>query len=283
MKIIIPAGGRGTRLLPVTKTIAKEMLPLTDRPLIQYLVEEAAEAGFTEAIIVRSPEKKNMELHFKDNKALEKALGSKKAHFLESVKKLKKRIKIKFAVQKRPLGDGDALLAAKWKTGRQPFAVLFGDTLFDAKTPVMKKLLQTYTKTGSTVIGVKEVPAKDVSRYGIVATEKEKGNLLHITKLVEKPTPKQAPSNLAIVGAYVLSKNIWKYLKSAPHSKDGELRLADGLTEMLKHEKVYACPIKEDWLDTGDYAGYFRANLRLSKRHPRLGKELKKIMREEIK
>jgi len=278
MKIVIPAGGKGTRLLPITKSVAKEMLPLTDRPLLQYLVEEAVTCGISEAIVVRSPEKKNMEAHFARDKKLEKLLGPQKINFLDSLKTLENKIKIRFAVQKKPRGDGDALLCAKWKIGKKPFAIVFGDTLFDAKNPVLAKLMKLHTKTGATVVGVKEVPQKDVSRFGIVAMEKDK-NGLRITDLVEKPSIAAAPSCLALVGMYVVTGDIWKYLKRARKNHTGELRLADGLIQMLKEKPIYACPIKEDWLDTGDYAGYFRANLRLAKRRP----ELRKILREEMK
>lgn len=279
MKIVIPAGGKGTRLLPVTKSVAKEMLPLTDRPLLQYLVEEAAQCGITEAIIVRSPDKRNIENHFAQDKALEKLLGKKKIHFLDSLKNLEKKIRVRFAVQKKAHGDGHALLCAKWKVGKRPFAIVFGDTLFDAKDPVLAKLMKLHAQTGATVVGVKEVPQKDVSKYGIVAIEKDK-NGLRVTDMVEKPSIAAAPSCLALVGMYIVTGNIWKYLKKARHGHDGELRLADGLIAMLAdNQALYACPIKEDWLDTGDYAGYFRANLRLAKRRP----ELRKILREEIK
>ncbi len=280
MKIVIPAGGKGTRLLPITKSVAKEMLPMTDRPLLQYLVEEASACGISEAIIVRSPDKKNIENHFKRDKALEKFLGAKKIGFLKSLKDLEQKTKVKFAVQKKPRGDGDALMSAKWKVGKKPFAIVFGDTLFDAKNPVLDKLIKLHEKTGATVVGVKEVPQADVSKYGIVAVKKEKFGRLRVTDMVEKPSVKAAPSCLAMVGMYVVTGDIWKYLKNAPKGKDGELRLADGLIAMLKDQKeIYACPIKEDWLDTGDYLGYFKANLRLAKRNP----ELKKILKAEMK
>ncbi len=281
MKLIIPAGGRGTRLLPATKSVAKEMLPLTDRPLLQYLIEEGIKSNVSEIIIIRSPGKKGMESHFRRDKKLEKALGEKKQSLLQSILHIHSNTNLKFAVQKKPRGDGNALLCAKKKIGKDDFAVVFGDTLFDSKIPVLSQMMKVYKKTGKSVVGVKAVPRKDVSRYGIVKVV-EKNKLLQVKKIVEKPNPKQAPSNLALTGIYIISSSIWKYLNKSNYGKDGELRLADGLKQLLKHDDIYAYKIKDEWLDTGNYVGYLKANIRIAKKHPEFGKEIKRILREEV-
>lgn len=285
MKVIIPAGGKGTRLLPLTKVQAKEMLPLGDRPLLQYMLEECATAKFDEAIIVRSPEKISVEQYFSKDKKLEEFIGTKKMVFLKDLYKLLDKMSIKFAVQKKPQGDGDAILQAKkhfsWRD-KNPFAVNFGDTLFDAKIPVLKSLTDLQKKTGGIVIGVKKVDKKETDKYGIVAVEKEKrgrAQYLRVTDFVEKPAVKDAPSDLAVVGMYILENSIWKAFKKCGRSKDGELRLADALIYLLKKgTPIYACEIKEDWLDTGSHAGYIKANTRILKRN----KDYRKIVKENI-
>lgn len=282
MKLVIPAGGVGTRLLPVTKEIAKEMLPMTDKPLLQYMVEQGKEANMKESVIIISPDKKYVANHFKTDKKLAEILKAKKKK--EILKKVKdaEKLNVDFAVQRKPLGDGDALMRAKRKIGRGSFLVCFGDTLFYDTKKVFKELIDLHKKTGACVVGVKEVKKEEVSSYGIVATKLEKGRHV-VKKLVEKPSIEEAPSRLALVGVYVLTEDVWRELKTAPSGKDGELRLADALIQMMEKEKVYACPIKSTWLDTGDFLGYLRASVHLAKKDKKMGPSVRKFLQEKMR
>lgn len=282
MKLVIPAGGLGTRMLPITKQVAKEMLPITDRPLLQYMIEQGKAAGLNEAVVIVSPDKKYIQEYFKPNKKLTDLLKSKKKkEILKRVEEAEK-LKVDFAVQKKPMGDGDALWSGKRKIGKDSFLVCFGDTLFLDTKKVFKELIDLHKKTGGLVVGVKQVPKEDVSKYGIVKVKKEKNRQV-VKELVEKPSAKEAPSRLALVGVYVLTNKIWKKIKTAPKSKDGELRLADALIQAMQEENVYASTIKSEWLDTGDYLGYFRANFHITKREEKLKTRVKKILQERVR
>lgn len=279
MKAIIPAGGMGTRCLPATKTVAKEMLPLGDRPLLHYMIEELKEAGVEETVVVVSPGKKNIQDYFREDKGLEEVLKKKKAKdLLKEVRDIQK-LKVDFAVQKKPKGDGDALLKAKRKVGKESFVVCFGDTLFEEGKKVWKEMIKLHKKTGKVVVAVKQVPKEEVSKFGIVKGKNER-NRMRVVEVVEKPSVKEAPSRWALVGAYVLTPEIWRRIKRAEPSKGGELRLSDALKDLMKDDAIYAYKVKGEWLDTGNFLGYFRANVMLNKKHPRFGREVKKVIQE---
>lgn len=282
-KAVFPAAGFGTRFLPVTKSLPKEMLPIVDKPVIQYLVEEAVSAGIREIIIVTGRGKRAIEDHFDYSAELEHNLVEKGKHaLLKEVQKIANLAKFIYVRQPKPQGDGHAILCAKEVIGNEPFAVLFGDDIVDSKIPAIKQLINMYEKKNATIIGLEQVPQKDVSHYGIIKPKRKLGRLYEIENLVEKPSPREAPSNLAIIGKYVCSPGIWKALEKAKPSRDGEIRLIDGFKELIKHEPLYGYELEGTRYDTGDKIGLLKATISFALKRKDIGPELREYLSKEL-
>ena len=281
-KAIIPVGGMGTRFLPASKAQPKEMLPIVDKPIIQYIVEEAVASGIEEIIFVTAIGKRAIEDHFDRNFELEYRLEQKKKiKELKSISAIGRLAKFAFVRQSKPLGDGHAILSAlPFVDENEPVAILFGDDIIDAKTPALKQLIQIYDKYHDPVIALRQVPKKEVSSYGIIDGQKLSNKVWEINKFVEKPKPAQAPSDLGVVGRYIITPEIFKILAQQKAGKDGEIRLADAFTTQLKKKKVlYGCIFDGQRYDCGNKLGFLRAQIELGKKHPEIGPAFKKYLK----
>lgn len=263
-KAIIPVAGLGTRFFPITKSIPKEMLPIVDKPCIQYVVEEAVASGIKEIIFVISKDKPAIKEYFSPNPKLEKTLKERgKLEELKKIKSVEKLAKFHFVYQTKPLGDGHAILFAKKFLKNEPALILFGDDIIDHKIPAARQLINEYNKSGSPIIALEKIAKKDSKKYGIAGIKSRKGRLIEVSELVEKPEPKNAPSDLAIIGKYIITPEVFKALdNSSSHTKDGEIRLIDGFkTYMTKSpkNKVYGYEVEGQRFDTGNLAGYLGA------------------------
>ncbi len=282
-KAVFPAAGFGTRFLPVTKSQPKEMLPIVDKPVIQYLVEEAVASGIEEIIIVTGRGKRSIEDHFDYSFELEHTLVEKGKHsLLKEVRSINKLAKFIYVRQPMPLGDGHAILCAKEVIGNEPFAVLFGDDIVNSEIPATRQLINMYEQKGSSVIALQQIDKNEVEQYGIIEAYPQNKNdfqLLHqIKNLIEKPKPEKAPSNLAIIGKYILTPEIIPALEKAESSHGGEIRLIDGLRELLKTQKVYGCEIIGKRYDTGDKLGLIKATIDFALKRKDLGPALRKYL-----
>lgn len=257
-KAILPVAGIGTRFLPATKVVPKELLPIVDKPVIQYLVEEAVASGIEEIIFVISRGKEAILEHFSAHPPLEQFLRIKgKKEILKKVEPIHRLAKFKHVYQEKPLGDGDALLKAEKLVGDEPFLVLFGDDIVKSKVPAAKQLIQQFK--GTCVIGVEPIPRKLTGQYGIVMPGDSHGRTHEVKGLIEKPHPEKAPSTLGIVGKYVCTPDIFDALRRAKPGHDGEIRLIDGFTELLRHQTLLAYEIEGQRFDTGKPEGLIAA------------------------
>ncbi len=282
-KAVFPAAGFGTRFLPVTKSQPKEMLPIVDKPVIQYLVEEAVASGITEIIIVTGRGKRSIEDHFDFSFELEHTLVEKGKHsLLKEVRAVSKLAKFIYVRQPMPLGDGHAILCAKEVLGDEPFAVLFGDDIVDYKVPALKQLLDVYDKTNSSVIALEKVQPKETENYGIIKPKKEQlfgPRTFEIEALIEKPKPENAPSHLGIIGKYVVTPEIIRALEKSKPSHGGEIRLIDGFNELKKTQKIYGYEIQGKRYDTGTKLGLLTASIDFALKRKDLAPELKKYLK----
>lgn len=279
-KAVLPAAGLGTRFLPATKAQPKEMLPIVDKPVIQYLVEEAVASGIEEIVIITGSSKRAIEDHFDYNFELEYLLEKKgKKELLKKVQDVRNLAKFVYIRQPMPRGDGDAILRARDVVGNEPFAVLFGDDLVDSKVPALKQLINVYEKTGSSVIGLNKVPMQDVDKYGVIAPKSSDGKVHTIKSLVEKPNPKDAPSDLAIIGKYIVTPEIFDALDKASESSDGEIRLIDGFRTLIHLQDIYGYELEGKRYDTGDTFGFIRATLDFALKRKDLAGKLKDYIR----
>lgn len=280
-KAIIPVAGFGTRFLPATKAQPKEMLPVVDKPIIQYIVEEAAAAGITQIIFITSQNKRAIEDHFDRNFELEYRLrekGDKKT--LGQMLDISDLAQFVYIRQRSPKGDGDAILQARNLIGNEPCAVFFGDDLVDAKIPAIKQLMKVYEKYGDPIVCVTPRPKETLSRYGVVGGKKIDETTVQITELIEKPAHNKAPSNLAIFGRYIITPAIFDTLAKLKPRKDGEIRLADALTEYIKKRALYAHVLDGTPYDCGNKADYLRAIINFGLKHPEVNGSLKQFLRE---
>lgn len=281
-KAIIPVGGMGTRFLPASKAQPKEMLPVVDKPVIQYIVEEAVASGIKEIVFVTAIGKRAIEDHFDRNFELEYRLEQKrKIKELKNVAAIGKLAKFAFVRQHKPLGDGHAVLSAiPFVDAHEPVAVLFGDDIIDAKTPALKQLIKIYDKYQDPVIALQEVPKKEISKYGVIGGKKIAPRIWEINKFVEKPSPAEAPSNLGVVGHYIITPEIFKILESQKAGKDGEIRLADAFETYLKNKRaLYGCVFEGTRYDCGNKLGFLRAQIEFGKKHPEVGPAFKKYLK----
>ncbi|MDE2344338.1 MAG: UTP--glucose-1-phosphate uridylyltransferase GalU [Betaproteobacteria bacterium] len=275
-KAVFPVAGMGSRFLPATKASPKEMLPIVDKPLIQYAAEEAVAAGITELIFVTGRGKRAIEDHFDKAYELEVELEQRgKMRLLEQVRNLlPPGISCAYVRQAEALGLGHAILCAEPLVGDDPFAVLLADDLIDAKVSVLQQMVGLYEKTGASVLGVQQVPREQTRQYGIVKTETS-GNLQKIVGIVEKPSPEEAPSNLGVVGRYLLTPGIFDKLRNVRPGAGGEIQLTDGIAALLSEETVLALPFEGVRYDCGSKLGYLKATVAYGVRHDEAGEEFR--------
>lgn len=281
-KAIIPVAGLGTRFLPATKAQPKEMLPVVDKPVIQYIVEEAVASGIEEIIFVTSMGKRAIEDHFDRNFELEYRLEEKKKKKeLEEVARISKLAKFAFVRQGAPLGDGHAVLSAMpFVDEHEPVAVLFGDDIIASKIPALKNLIETYDRYSDPIITVSEVPQKEVSRYGVIDGKKVSLGLWEVSRFVEKPSPEEAPSNLIFAGRAIITPEIMKILSTQKAGRDGEIRLANAFeTYLKKGHAIYAQLHEGKRYDCGTKLGFLIAQVELGLAHPDVGKQFSKYLK----
>ncbi len=285
-KAIIPVAGMGTRFLPATKAQPKEMLPVVDKPVIQYIVEEAVAAGIEEIIFVTAIGKRAIEDHFDRNFELEYRLEQKNKHEeLKQISKLGKLAKFAFVRQAKPLGDGHAILSAlPFIAEDEAVAVLFGDDIiYSPRTPAIGQLIKVYEKYGAPVAAIQEVPKKDVSSYGVIGGKKIDEKVWEVTEFVEKPAKEDAPSNLAIVGRYVLTPELLQRLPKQKPGKDGEIRLADAFISHLKEKQpMYGCKFDGERFDCGNKLQFIIAQIELGLHHPEVKKKLRSYIQQRF-
>ena len=274
-KAVFPVAGLGSRFLPVTKASPKEMLPIVDKPLIQYAVEEAAAAGITEMVFVTGRNKRAIEDHFDKAYELETELERKgKDMLLQMVRSvLPEGVRCIYIRQAEPLGLGHAVLCAQPVVGAEPFAVVLADDLIDADPPAMTRMGQIFEREGSSLLGVEEVPRDQTQSYGIVTIDRMQGDFARIHSIVEKPRPAEAPSNLAVIGRYVLTPRIFDLLAELPPGKGGEIQLTDAISELLVHERVLAVRLPGKRFDCGSKLGYLQATVEYGLRHAETGED----------
>jgi UTP--glucose-1-phosphate uridylyltransferase len=279
-KAIIPAGGFGTRMLPATKVVPKELLPIVDKPLIQFIVEEIAGAGIEEVILITGREKGSIEDHFDSFTELELFLEKKKkSDLLGLIRNLSKMVRIVSVRQPYPLGLGHAILCAKSLINGEPFAVLLPDDLIIARTPCLAQLIQIYNEFQKPVIALQEVPKDAVTQYGIILPETVRERLYAIKDMVEKPALRAAPSNLAIIGRYVLPPEIFSLLENTKPGIGGEIQLTDAIRALLEKTSVLGLQYEGTRFDAGNKAGFVKANLFLGLQHPEVRDELLAFIR----
>jgi UTP--glucose-1-phosphate uridylyltransferase len=274
-KAVFPVAGLGTRFLPATKASPKEMMPIVDKPLIQYAVEEAVAAGVTDLIFVTGRSKRSIEDHFDRATELEAELERKQKLAMRDLVRniLPSHVNCIYIRQSEPLGLGHAVLCAKPVVGDEPFAVLLADDLLDGKVPVVKQMVDKYDYYRCSVLGVQDVPREDTRSYGIVATRALDERVEAMTGIVEKPKPEDAPSTLAVVGRYVLTPRIFHYLEQVKPGSGGEIQLTDGIAALLKEEQVLAYRYDGVRYDCGSKLGYLQATVELGRKHGEVGNE----------
>lgn len=273
-KAVFPVAGLGTRFLPATKASPKEMLPVVDKPLIQYAVEEALEGGITELIFVTSSTKRSIEDHFDKSYELESELEKKgKVEALDLVRNIVPRgVTCVYVRQAEALGLGHAVLCAKAVVGNEPFVVLLPDDLIDGKgSGVVSQMVDAFKKTGGSQLGVEEVPEKDTDKYGIVNIKAGEAAALQVDRIVEKPRPEQTTSNLAVVGRYILTPRIFELLETTERGAGGEIQLTDAISALLKYEDVFAYRFLGKRYDCGSKLGYLKATVDFALKHDDLG------------
>jgi len=284
-KAVLPAAGLGTRFLPATKAIPKEMLPVADKPLIQYAAEEAVASGIDTLVIVTGRGKAVIEDHFDFNPELEGALAGKGKKDLEKlVREIANMARVCYTRQKQPLGLGHAVLMAREMIGEEPFAVMLPDDMIRSEVPCLEQLLRVYRATGGAVVAAKEVPPAMVSAYGIFAAEpvkdrQWKGRLFRVRDVVEKPKPAQAPSRLAVIGRYVLLPEIFDFLEKTRTGAAGEIQLTDGMRELAHRRPMYAYLFEGTRYDAGDKLGFLQATVEMALKNPQLGPSFREYLR----
>ncbi|NKO26393.1 UTP--glucose-1-phosphate uridylyltransferase GalU [Staphylococcus aureus] len=278
---MIPAAGLGTRFLPATKAMPKEMLPILDKPTIQYIVEEAARAGIEDIIIVTGRHKRAIEDHFDSQKELEMVLKEKgKSELLEKVQYSTELANIFYVRQKEQKGLGHAISSARQFIGNEPFAVLLGDDIVESEVPAVKQLIDVYEETGHSVIGVQEVPEADTHRYGIIDPLTKNGRQYEVKKFVEKPAQGTAPSNLAIMGRYVLTPEIFDYLKTQKEGAGNEIQLTDAIERMNNDNQVYAYDFEGERYDVGEKLGFVKTTIEYALKDDSMREELTRFIKE---
>lgn len=283
-KAVIPAAGLGTRFLPATKALAKEMLPIVDKPTIQFIVEEARAAGIEDILIVDGKSKRSIEDHFDSNPELEAALEADGK--IEKLKMVQETtdINLYFIRQSKPRGLGDAVLQAKAFVGDEPFVVLLGDDMTRDEVPLTKQLINQYEKTGESTLAVVKVPHEETKKYGVIdPIEKVGDNLFQVRKFVEKPAPEEAPSDLAIIGRYLLTPEIFEELENTKPGKGGEIQLTDAIDSLNKRQHVYAHEFTGHRYDIGSKIGFLETSIEFGLEHPETKDELRQYIKDLAK
>lgn len=287
-KAIIPIAGLGTRFLPLSKVLPKEIWPLVDKPVIQYIVEEAKNSGVKEIIFVNRKDKKEVKKYFqkylKKIPEIEEILKKRgKNDLLAELKKLEKitgEISFSYMLQKKALGDGHAILQAKNSVGKKPVAVLFADDVVESKSPCLSQMIKIFKKYQRPLLALYRLPKKNLPYYGIVSVNKIEKRVYKIKGITEKPLPKEAPSNLAVVGKYILTPEVFEYLKKAKPGKTKEIILADTFQKMIKEGKdIYGYEFEGKWLECGNKLAYLKSNFYLALKHSQFGKKLRRFLK----
>ena len=282
-KAIIPAAGLGTRFLPATKAMPKEMLPIVDKPTIQYIVEEAVESGIEDIIIVTGKGKRAIEDHFDFAFELEQTLFNKGKHdLLEKVQEPSKMVDIHYRRQKEPKGLGHAVWCARNFIGDEPFAVLLGDDIVQAETPCLKQLMEEYNKTHSSIIGVKRVADNETNRYGIIDPIEQSGRSYQVKNFVEKPELGTAPSNLAIMGRYIFTPEIFMFLDKQEVGAGGEIQLTDSIQKLNQIQRVFAHEFEGNRYDVGEKLGYIKTTIEFALQNIELRDELLSFLAQKL-
>lgn len=279
-KAVIPAAGLGTRFLPVTKAQPKEMLPIVDKPTIQYIIEEAVASGIEEILIITGRNKNCIEDHFDKSVELELELEkSGKQEMLKLVREISDMVDIHYIRQKEPKGLGHAISCAKTFVGNEPFAVLLGDDLvYNNEKPCLKQLMDCYNEYNTSILGVQTVDAKDVDKYGIIKGIHIEGRVYKVRGLVEKPVVEEAPSNIAILGRYIITPQIFKILEETKPGRGGEIQLTDALSKLIDEEAIYAYEFEGTRYDVGDKLGFLKATVEYALRREDLRDEFKEYL-----
>ena len=279
-KAIIPAAGLGTRFLPATKASPKEMLPLVDKPLIQYAVEEAVAAGVRDIIMITGRNKRAIEDHFDLSFELEAVLKeSGKGDLLKDIRRISELANFCYIRQRRARGLGDAILCAQHLIGDEPFAVLLGDEVIDASVPAIRQLIDLYEELGTPILGVQEVALDEVSHYGIITPKPVRPGLFQVTDLVEKPAPNEAPSRFAVIGRYILPPSIFPALEKTLPGKNQEIQLTDALHRLAQSTPMHACVVNGTRHDAGDKLGFLKATVAFGLKNPELGERFARYLK----
>ncbi|HEX4204465.1 MAG TPA: UTP--glucose-1-phosphate uridylyltransferase GalU [Ktedonobacteraceae bacterium] len=282
-KAVLPVAGLGTRVLPASKVIPKEMLPLVDKPALQYIIESAVAAGIEEVILVTSRSKRSIEDHFDSFPELEQMLEQKgKLKELEEVRRIDRLASFAFVRQSEPLGLGHAVLCAKQLVGDEPFAVMLGDNLFDPETPNLPRMIEIYEQYGSSVLSLFECAADQVSSYGIAAVDNLSADTVKVNHLVEKPAPEEAPSNLAVDGCYILTPDIFTILEQTPPGRGNEIQLTDALLKQADAGHCYGLRFQGIRYDTGTPLGLLTASISYALKRDDLAPALRDYMRQVL-
>lgn len=270
-KAVIPVAGLGTRFLPATKAVPKELLPIIDVPSIQYVVQEAVDSGIQEIIFVTGRNKDAIEDHFDEAPELEQILSDRgQSETVKMLRRIAEMTEVVSVRQKRPLGLGHAVLCARDLVGNEPFAVLLADDLIDSDVPGVQQLLEIFEAKDESVIALMEVPQEEVHRYGVIKGKVLKQGLYQVDATVEKPAAKDAPSRMAIIGRYILRPEIFSILEKVPTGAGGEIQLTDGLSQLVRERKVYGCEFRGERYDIGDKFGFVRATVAYALKRPDL-------------
>ena len=281
-KAVFPAAGLGTRFLPATKAQPKEMLPLVDKPIIQYVIEEAVQSGISNIIIVTGRGKNAIEDHFDVSYELEKLLQERgKTELLEEVRRISNMITVSYVRQGEQLGLGHAVLMARDLIGEEPFAVMLGDDVIDAAVPCMKQMIEVFDAHGGPVIAVQQVPKSEISAYGVIAGDAEgpSGRVYRIRDLVEKPKAADAPSDLAIIGRYILTPDIFEALEKTPRDKGGEIQLTNGLRDLKERRAIYGYRFEGRRHDAGNKLGFLKATVEFALKREDLGGDFRAYLK----
>lgn len=283
-KAIIPAAGLGTRFLPATKSQPKEMLPIVDKPTLQYIIEEAINSGIEEILIITGRNKKSIEDHFDKSVELELELQQKgKTEMLEMVQEISNMVNIHYIRQKEPKGLGHAIHCAKSFIGDEPFAVLLGDDIVDSDTPCLKQLIDAYDEYKTSILGVQEVAKEDTNKYGILDCKYIEDRVYKVKDMIEKPNIEEAPSNIAILGRYIITPAIFEILENQSPGKGGEIQLTDALKTLASHEAIYAYNFEGRRYDVGDKLGFLEATIDFALKRDNLKDGLMNYMQNIVK
>lgn len=283
-KAVIPVAGLGTRFLPATKTVPKELLPIVDIPAIQHVVQEAVDSGISEVIFVTGRGKDSIEDHFDEAPELEQVLEKRgQTEIVQSLRRLADMTEVVSVRQKKPLGLGHAVLCARDLVGDEPFAVLLSDDLIEAPVPCLRQLLEIFEKKKESVMALRRVSEQEVQKYGIVQGKELSAGLYEVEKMIEKPQPHETPSRLAIIGRYILQPEIFSFLDKVTPGKGGEIQLTDGIANLARQKKVYGYEFAGEHYDIGDKLGFVRATVAYALKRPELKEQLKEYLRALIR